>query len=94
MPEARILRERERAKKIVKDRYPGENLILSSLWVPREPPRTTINELWCMAKALEFMAVVDLVFFTRSWAKASDCLIMHLAASVYKVPIVYEEQEN
>lgn len=46
--------------------------------------------LFCLAKSLEAMSDVDLVYFVRGWRKARGCRIEYKAAKAYGIPCMKE----
>ena len=48
-------------------------------------------DVWYLAKSIEYMSVVDAVYFCKGWENARGCKIEHEVAKNYGLEIIYEE---
>ena len=90
-----ITRTRETAIKTLESMgYEVINTLFRSEWYSREAlkERGVIHIPLCfLAKSIEQMCTVDVVYFVKGWENARGCRIEHETAKAYGVDILYEE---
>ena len=92
--EDEITEDRDRAIAYLEGQgYEVINTRFTDEWYSQEnmKKRGVVNIPLCfMAKSLEHMCLVDVVYFVKGWENARGCRIEHEAAKAYGVTIIYE----
>lgn len=92
--EDEITEDRDRAIAYLESQgYEVINTRFTDEWYSSESMRErgVVNIPLCfMAKSLEHMCLVDVVYFVKGWENARGCRIEHEAAVAYGVEIIYE----
>ena len=92
--EDEITEDRDRAIAYLESQgYEVINTRFTDEWYSKEnmEKRGVVNIPLCfMAKSLEHMCLVDVVYFVKGWENARGCRIEHEAAKAYGMTIIYE----
>lgn len=48
--------------------------------------------IYCLSKSVEFLSLVDCVFFANGWQNARGCKIEHEIAKAYGLEVLYEKE--
>lgn len=92
--EDEITEDRDRAIAYLESQgYEVINTRFTDEWYSQEnmKKRGVVNIPLCfMAKSLEHMCLVDVVYFVKGWESARGCRIEHEAAKAYGMTIIYE----
>lgn len=93
--EDQITEDRNRAIAYLESQgYEVINTRFTDEWYSKEnmEKRGVVNIPLCfMAKSLEHMCLVDVVYFVKGWENARGCRIEHEAAVAYGMEIIYEQ---
>lgn len=76
---------KERSK--IAEEFAGEYAIADSFF-DYTVVEGTSDPLYKLGNALEVMAGCDAAYFAPGWEKARGCLVEHMAAELYDVPIL------
>ena len=83
-----IFKARLAAIKLAEDRL-GEKCEVIDSFIKEDPPKEATNEgLWYLGKSLELLAEADIAFFAPGWQVKRGCIIEHMAAEKYGIPII------
>lgn len=92
-----IIATREKAIQALNERgYEVVNTLFTDEWYSDKAmeERGVVNSPLCfLAKSLENMSKCHAVYFCRGWKQARGCRVEHLAAVLYGLEIIYEEDE-
>lgn len=50
------------------------------------------KSIYCLSKSIEFLSLVDCVFFANGWQNARGCKIEHEIAKAYGLEVIYEKE--
>ena len=72
---------------MLKERYPTEEIRL----IANPPyPYDCNSSIWYLSKSLEYIALADLVFFSKYWEISYICSLEHAICHYYNIPIAFE----
>ncbi len=95
--EAEIIATRDKAIQALKERgYEVVNTLFTDEWYSDKAmeERGVVNIPLCfLAKSLENMSKCHAAYFCRGWRQARGCRVEHLAAVLYGLEIIHEEDE-
>ena len=57
--------------------------------ITEEPPHNSDEAIFYLAKSIELMSSVDVVYFTKGWEKARGCMIEHKICQDYGKQTMY-----
>ena len=83
-----ILKERERAIKIVEEKL-GERVEVIDSFAKRIPSSNNIP-LWNLGKSIQLLAEADVAFFAKGWQEARGCKIELDCAIQYGIMAITE----
>lgn len=86
--EGEILKERETAIEIAKEKLNDEVEVLDTFFDLEDGKKS----LHYLAKSIEFLADADVVYFAEGWDKARGCRLEHMCALAYGVRCLYPPQ--
>lgn len=78
-----ILKERERAVSVVKEKFNGEDVEIIDSFFQSAPHDA--KPLWFLGKSLELLADADVAYFAPGWNDARGCIIEHDCAIAYGI---------
>ena len=78
-----ILKERERAVSVVKEKFNGEDVEIIDSFFQSAPHDA--KPLWFLGKSLELLADADVAYFAPGWDDARGCIIEHDCAIAYGI---------
>ena len=83
-----IIKERERAEKNIKEKYPNEEIeIIDSFF--KDAPHDA-KPLWFLGKSLELLSSADVAYFIGDWRNYRGCRIEFEASVHYGIETMYE----
>lgn len=92
-----IIATREKAIQALNERgYEVVNTLFTDEWYSDKAmeERGVVNSQLCfLAKSLENMSKCHAAYFCRGWKQARGCRVEHLAAVLYGLEIIHEEDE-
>nr|DAJ82711.1 MAG TPA: N-deoxyribosyltransferase [Caudoviricetes sp.] len=92
-----IIATREKAIQALNERgYEVVNTLFTDEWYSDKAmeERGVVNSPLCfLAKSLENMSKCHAAYFCRGWKQARGCRVEHLAAVLYGLEIIHEEDE-
>ena len=62
--------------------------------VTEKPPKNSDEAIFYLAKSIEFISQVDVVYFMRGWAQARGCMIEHKICQEYGKQTMYNLYES
>ena len=80
-----ILREREKAIKDAME-YLGEDVEVIDSFFQDAPHEA--KPLWFLGKSLELLSSADIAYFANGWEDARGCVVEHMCASLYGIPVI------
>lgn len=80
-----IREERAELVKIIQE----EGMEVVDTIINEEPPKNVDEAIYYLAKSIEFIGQVDIVFFMKGWESARGCKIEHQVAVEYGKEIFY-----
>lgn len=83
-----ILEERNRAIKIIKDRFNTTDVEIIDSFMQSAPHDA--KPLWFLGKSLEFLSNADVAYFVKDWDKYRGCKIENTCAKEYGIEIIEE----
>lgn len=57
--------------------------------ITEEPPQNSDEAIFYLGKSIEFMSIVDVVYFMKGWEKARGCMIEHKICQDYGKQTMY-----
>ena len=83
-----IIKERERAEKNIKEKYPNEKIeIIDSFF--KDAPHDA-KPLWFLGKSLELLSSADVAYFVGDWRNYRGCRIEFETSIYYGIETMYE----
>lgn len=80
---------REERTELVR-RFEEEGMTVVDTIINEEPPKNCDEAIYYLAKSIEFIGQVDIVYFMKGWEKARGCKVEHQVAVEYGKNIFYE----
>lgn len=62
--------------------------------IAEEPPKNSDEAIYYLAKSIEFISMVDVVYFMRGWHKARGCMIEHAVCQQYGKQTMYNMYDS
>lgn len=59
-----------------------------------EPPKGSDEAIFYLGKSIEFISMVDVVYFMKGWHKARGCMIEHAVCQHYGKQTMYDSDAN
>ena len=88
--EEQIRSERENIIKQIKEN--GDEYV--DTVIAEEPPKDSDTAMWYLAKSIEIMSKVDIVYFMRGWENARGCIIENKVCQDYGKQTMYRIYER
>lgn len=88
--EEQIRNERENIIKQIKEN--GDEYV--DTIIAEEPPKDSNTAMWYLAKSIEIMSKVDIVYFMRGWENARGCIIENKICQDYGKQTMYRIYER
>lgn len=88
--EEQIRNERENIIKQIKEN--GDEYV--DTVIAEEPPKDSNTAMWYLAKSIEIMSKVDIVYFMRGWENARGCRIENKICQDYGKQTLYRIYER
>ncbi len=83
-----ILKEREKAVSVVKEKFNGEDVeVIDSFF--RSAPHDA-KPLWFLGKSLELLSTADVAYFVGEWKNYRGCKIENTCAKEYGIETIEE----
>ena len=83
-----ILKERERAVSVVKEKFNGEDVEVIDSFFQSAPHDA--KPLWFLGKSLELLSTADVAYFIGEWKNYRGCKIENTCAKEYGVETIEE----
>ena len=83
-----ILKERERAVSVVKEKFNGEDVEIIDSFFQNAPHDA--KPLWFLGKSLELLSTADVAYFIGEWKNYRGCKIENTCAKEYGVETIEE----
>lgn len=83
-----ILKERERAVLVVKEKFNGEDVEIIDSFFQSAPHDA--KPLWFLGKSLELLSTADVAYFIGEWKNYRGCKIENTCAKEYGVETIEE----
>ncbi len=83
-----ILKERERAVSVVKEKFNGEDVEIIDSFFQSAPHDA--KPLWFLGKSLELLSTADVAYFIGEWKNYRGCKIENTCAKEYGVETIEE----
>ena len=88
LPEVEVMVERLRAKLDVEDRLGEKVEIIENFYKENIPEN--VKPIWFLGNSIALMYLADIVYFVKGYEKARGCVLEHLCAEAYNIPIIHE----
>ena len=59
-----------------------------------EPPKNSDEAIFYLGKSIEFISMVDVVYFMQGWHKARGCMIEHAVCQQYGKQTMYNKYDS
>ena len=83
-----ILKERERAVSVVKEKFNGEDVEVIDSFFQSAPHDA--RQLWFLGKSLELLSTADVAYFIGEWKNYRGCKIENTCAKEYGIETIEE----
>lgn len=83
-----ILKERERAVSVVKEKFNGEDVEVIDSFFQSAPHDA--RPLWFLGKSLELLSTADVAYFIGEWKNYRGCKIENTCAKEYGIETIEE----
>ena len=83
-----ILKERERAVSVVKEKFNGEDVEIIDSFFQSAPHDA--KPLWFLGKSLELLSTADVAYFIGEWKNYRGCKIENTCAKEYGIETIEE----
>ncbi len=83
-----ILKERERAVSVVKEKFNGEDVEVIDSFFQSAPHDA--KPLWFLGKSLELLSTADVAYFIGEWKNYRGCKIENTCAKEYGIETIEE----
>ena len=83
-----ILKERERAVSVVKEKFNGEGVEVIDSFFQSAPHDA--KPLWFLGKSLELLSTADVAYFVGEWKNYRGCKIENTCAKEYGIETIEE----
>lgn len=83
-----ILKERERAVSVVKEKFNGEDVEVIDSFFQSAPHDA--KPLWFLGKSLELLSTADVAYFIGEWKNYRGCRIENTCAKEYGIETIEE----
>ena len=83
-----ILKERERAVSVVKEKFNGEDVEVIDSFFQSAPHDA--RPLWFLGKSLELLSTADVAYFIGEWKNYRGCKIENTCAKKYGIETIEE----
>ena len=83
-----ILKERERAVSVVKEKFNGEDVEVIDSFFQSAPH--DVKPLWFLGKSLELLSTADVAYFVGEWKNYRGCKIENTCAKEYGIETIEE----
>ncbi len=83
-----ILKERERAVSVVKEKFNGEDVEVIDSFFQSAPHDA--KPLWFLGKSLELLSTADVAYFVGEWKNYRGCKIENTCAKEYGIETIEE----
>ena len=83
-----ILKERERAVSVVKEKFNGEDVEVIDSFFQSAPHEA--KPLWFLGKSLELLSTADVAYFVGGWKNYRGCKIENACAKAYGIETIEE----
>ena len=90
-----INEERERAKKYLESKgYEVVNTFFEENWNNEIENNIIHKPLFFLGKSISYMSQCDAIYFVGGWALAKGCRVERLAAILYGIEIITDEEKD